>query len=418
MQAGAGGFADGVETGQIGAPAGVAHDTATGVVGGGYHRQGLFRHVVAEVQAAGMDVGEVFANEGRRLVADVEIDELGTDALHFVVDGAGDDVAWRQLAPRVKTLHEGRAVGQAQDPAFAADGLGNEEGFGLRMIEAGGMELVELHVGHAAAGAPGHGDAVAGGGIGVAGIEIDLAGATGGQHHVPRGIGVHVVVTALQHVGAETAVRPAIPQLARGNEIHGDMVFADVDIAVLAHALLEGGLQRATGGIGGMHHAAVGVAALAGQVPGDPGGGIGGGGEGDPLFLQPADGGRPAGDDLAHHLLLAQARTRRQRIGDVGFDGILGGEHRGNSALRVEGAAVFKFTFGNQADRMVFGEVQGEAEAGGAAADDQDVVGVRHGQAMSVGLRVLMSAGFGYSGCAGSRLLYNGGGAGHPPLCG
>ncbi len=38
----------------------------------------------------------------------------------------------------------------------------------------------------AAAGAPGHRDAVAGGGVGVGGVPVDLAGAAGGQHHGRR----------------------------------------------------------------------------------------------------------------------------------------------------------------------------------------------------------------------------------------
>ena len=51
------------------------------------------------------------------------------------------------------------------------------------MIQAGGVELVELHVGDPTAGTPGHCDAVAAGTVGVAGIEVGLARAAGGQHH-------------------------------------------------------------------------------------------------------------------------------------------------------------------------------------------------------------------------------------------
>ena len=40
------------------------------------------------------------------------------------------------------------------------------------------MKLVELHIGDPTTGAPGHSDAVAGGAVRVAGVEINLAGAS------------------------------------------------------------------------------------------------------------------------------------------------------------------------------------------------------------------------------------------------
>ena len=65
--------------------------------------------------------------------------------------------------------------------AFAAHRLADQKGLGLGMIEAGGMELDELHVGDRRAGALGHGHAVAGGDVRIGGVEIDLAAAAGGQ---------------------------------------------------------------------------------------------------------------------------------------------------------------------------------------------------------------------------------------------
>ncbi len=43
------------------------------------------------------------------------------------------------------------------------------------------MKLDEFQVGHGGPGPIAHGDAVAGGDIGIAGIQIDLAGPAGGQ---------------------------------------------------------------------------------------------------------------------------------------------------------------------------------------------------------------------------------------------
>jgi hypothetical protein len=81
--------------------------------------------------------------------------------------------------------------GSFEQAAFAAHRLGDQEGLGLRVVQAGGVELDELHVPHPAARAPGHRDAVAGGDVGVGGVQVHLAGAAGGEHRVARGEGEH-----------------------------------------------------------------------------------------------------------------------------------------------------------------------------------------------------------------------------------
>ena len=47
------------------------------------------------------------------------------------------------------------------------------------------MKLVEFKIGHAATGAPGHGNAVATGAVRIAGIEVGFACTTGCQYHEP-----------------------------------------------------------------------------------------------------------------------------------------------------------------------------------------------------------------------------------------
>ncbi|MNV95733.1 hypothetical protein D3C71_1906590 [compost metagenome] len=115
-----------------------------------------------------------------RLVADVQVHAVHTQALHLVVDGAGDDVARGQLGARVEALHEALAVGQLEQAAFAAHRLGDQEVLRLRVVQAGRVELVELQVADPAAGAPGHGDAVARRDIRVGGILINLGRSAGG----------------------------------------------------------------------------------------------------------------------------------------------------------------------------------------------------------------------------------------------
>ena len=97
-----------------------------------------------------------------------------------MVYGPSHNVSRRELAAFVEALHEALAVGQAQNTTFTADRFGNQKGTRVGVIQAGGVELVELHVRHATAGTPCHGDTVASRAVRIAGIQIDLTGAAGG----------------------------------------------------------------------------------------------------------------------------------------------------------------------------------------------------------------------------------------------
>jgi hypothetical protein len=105
----------------------------------------------------------------------VEQHVADAEALHLVVERARDDVARRELAARVEALRERRAVRQQQLSAFAAQRLGHEERLRLRVVQARRVELHELQVRDAAAGAPRHRDAVAGRPVGVARVQVRLA---------------------------------------------------------------------------------------------------------------------------------------------------------------------------------------------------------------------------------------------------
>ncbi len=107
--------------------------------------------VDVEGQAAFIDRREVRLDERFGFVADVQIYAVDTQPFHFMVDGAGDDVPWRQLGAWVEALHETLAVRQLQVCAFTAQGLGDQEALGLRVIQAGRVELVEFQVRHSAA---------------------------------------------------------------------------------------------------------------------------------------------------------------------------------------------------------------------------------------------------------------------------
>src|SRR5471032_1974723 len=140
VQAGAGGFADGVQARDVGASGQVGDHAAAGVVRGRHDRNRLLGDVDAQFQAARVDGGEVLDQECGRLVADVEVDVVEAALLDLEVDGAGHHVARRQLGALVVFQHEAAASGgpgfrrQFQQAAFAAYRFRDQEGFGVGMV--------------------------------------------------------------------------------------------------------------------------------------------------------------------------------------------------------------------------------------------------------------------------------------------
>ena len=120
-------LADGMQVAEIGARVHVGDDAAAGVVRSRHYRDRFARDVDAEFAAAREDGREVLGEEFRRLVRHVEEDAVEAVALHFEVDGAGDDVSRREFGTFVVSRHEARAVGQAQQAALAAQGFGDQE---------------------------------------------------------------------------------------------------------------------------------------------------------------------------------------------------------------------------------------------------------------------------------------------------
>jgi len=69
----------------------------------------------------------------------------------------------------------------------------------------------------------------------------------------------------VQRVGAVDLPFLAACALA-GDEVDGDVLLEGVDIGVGAHPFEQAGLHRMAGGVGGVHHAAPGMAAFACQM--------------------------------------------------------------------------------------------------------------------------------------------------------
>jgi hypothetical protein len=100
---------------------------------------------------------------------------VGAGALHLEVDGAGDDVARREVAARVVLFMKGVPSSSRSTAPSPRKRLGDEEGLRLRVIEAGRVELVELHVRDLGPRAVRHRETVARRDVRVRRIEVDLA---------------------------------------------------------------------------------------------------------------------------------------------------------------------------------------------------------------------------------------------------
>ena len=97
--------------------------------------------------------------------------------------------------------HEALPVAVHQVRALAAQGLGEQGARLARHEQGGGVELHVLAVDDPGVGPVGRGQAVAGGRGGVAGVQVEVAQAAGGQHGALGQAHAHLAV-GLQQVGA------------------------------------------------------------------------------------------------------------------------------------------------------------------------------------------------------------------------
>ena len=253
VDAGAGNFAGGEEAGDGGESVEIGMDATHGVVGGGVNGGGLLGEVEAEVKAGLEDAGEVVLHDAGGEVGHVEEHVGGAGAIDFGDDSAADDVA------AVEFVGEAFALGVAEDGAVAAKGLGEEKAGGALEVEGGGVELNELDVADDGAGAPGHGDAVAGGDIGVGGFFEDATEAAGGEEGGAGKDGVALFVAGVEGDGAA--------DLAVGHEEIGDGGKAkEANVGQRGGFAVEGAGDLFAGGVAvGVEDTVAGVCAFAAE---------------------------------------------------------------------------------------------------------------------------------------------------------
>ena len=133
------------------------------------------------------------------------------------------------------------------------------------VVQARGVELVELHVADTAAGAPGHGNTVARGSIRIGGIAIRLAGAASGEDGEAGPEQFDMVVFQVQYVGAYTRVSGQ-RQLAIGDQVHGNPTGHQGNVGSRLRLGRQGGGNGVAGGVRRVDNTTVAMPALPCQV--------------------------------------------------------------------------------------------------------------------------------------------------------
>ena len=364
MEAGVRRLADREEPRQVRAPVEVGDHAAAGVVGRRHHRDRLPGDVDAQLQAAGMDRREVLLEEGLAEVRGVEPDVVEAVLLHLEVDRPGHDVARRQLQARVVVGHEARAVGEREVGALAAQRLADEEGALLRVVEAGRVELDELHVPDPAAGPPGHGDPVAGRGVRVRRVAVDLADAAGREHDGRRRKRLDALPVDVERVDAVAAGGLVAVEMARGDQVDRHPALAHRDVRVAAGAGEERLVDRPAGRVGGVGDAPDGVAALPRQVQAQRPLGIRR--ERHALLDEPLDRLAAVLGDEARRVLVDQAGPGLLGVADVEVDAVVVAQHAHDAALGPRGGRLVEAALGEQDDRVPIGEMEGDRQSGEA----------------------------------------------------
>ena len=288
-------------------------------------------------------------------------------------DGARDHVARGQvLGVRRVALHEALAFGIGEEAAFAARALGDQH---ARAIDAGRMELHELHVLERQAGAEHHGVAVAGADMRRGAGEIGAAIAAGGEDHLVR---AEAVQRAVLHGERDHA---AAATLIVHDQVDGEIL--DEELGRMAERLAVHGVQHGVAGaVGGgagaqgrplavVHrHAAEGalqdlavVVAREGHAP----------------MLELVDGFRRALAEIFDGVLIAEPVRPLHRVIHVPAPIVRAhiAERRGDAALRRNGMRAGGEHLGDAGGAQAsFARADHGAQARAAGADHHHVVGV------------------------------------------
>ena len=226
------------EPGQVAGAVEIGNHAAGEVVRRGGDRQEVERGVETDGAHRAPDRGKTLGEVGDFRGVEPHVVEAALDAA--ARDRPGHHVAGCEVGERVLLRHEREAIVVAQDRAFAAQRLRQQQTRARRVVEGSWVELHELHIGHCDAGPKGHRDAVAGGDRRIGGDREALACATGGDHRVA---GPHLTRRA---GGVERAHANRAATLHQ--EVGDEPALADFDVE-FARRGREGALDLGAGGV-------------------------------------------------------------------------------------------------------------------------------------------------------------------------
>ena len=388
MQAGVGGFAHGIQAGNVGAGIVIGHHTTAGVMRSGHDWNALLGDVDAQFKATFVNGREMFFQFLCRFMADVQVHAIQAAFFHFKVDGARHYIPRCQFCPFVVLGHEACAIGQFQQTTFAAHCFGDQKAFGIGVVQAGGVELDEFHIGNSASCAPGHGNAVARGCVGVGGVVVHFARAAASQHNVRAGQREYALRLFIQNVSTQNTGL-FLAQTVAGDQVDHHVVFKQLNVGVVARFGFQRGLYCIACGIGHVQDSPAAVPAFPGQV--EPVGfGIAGAffvfaRKRHTLFHQPVDGFGCVFQNELHCITFAKAATRYQGVLHMLGHAVGRVAHSGNATLGPTACRVGNRAFANNGHFELVGQLQGGSQSCQTTANDGDIELFHfHGDALNV----------------------------------
>ncbi len=288
-----------------------------------------------------------------------------------MIDRARHHVARSKLGARIEIRHEPVAVGgQFELRALTAHRLGDQEVLDLQIVEAGRVELVELHVRDPRARAPCHRDPVPRCAARRGRELVDADRAPGGEDGRARGEQRHLARRHVKRIDApHMPVGGEALAMAAGDEIDRRHVAREMAVGVGLGRLQQRLLHRPAGRVVDMHDAAMAVPALAREMPAVAA--VLARIERHAERRQPIDRGRRVLDHELHGAAIVEAGARHHRVLDMALERVAGFQHSGDAALRPGGRSL---ALGQHDHAEAIGEVERRGQPGGTRPDDDDVV--------------------------------------------
>ncbi len=277
------------------------------------------------------------------------------------LDRARHPVAGRQIAGRIRALHERLARVVDEPGAFATKRLGQQEPRLPGHLERRRMKLHELEIAHRRASPIRHGDTVAGRDERIRGLAVDVPGAAGREQHGPRPRDTRRPVLA-NHPNARAAA-------VVDDQVHRACVIDGLHAGHARRLEPEDATDLTSGGISRVKYAARAVRAFDRQRE---------------LPIRARSNSAPHAMSSRTYPGPSSTRTRTARSSHrpspaaivsagVQVGRVSGSQRCGDAALRVAGVPFLRIGLGQDEDPGGVSELHRRAKARDPAADDEEI---------------------------------------------